>query len=784
MLPGYLYSTYKRYKEDTSTFIRWLSQTGESCGYSSIKTPTPIVEAAPKSARLKGKARKAAKQASSGDSLSRPATAVKQSSRIVDIPISIIRAGLRAISARRKCTSFFTDLTAEDDIQRARTNESHEFFTDLMNKVLMVLQPSFAVATEATSTRVQNAKCPEEDIANRFAQLEVEDLEDTDDHVPVSTATNSTEAEAVYELNISESTAHKEEKLFAIVSLFKDLQELRNFIEGIWKDYNEKRIDLITAAATTNVAFQLGIRAQDEITANFPGLDDYDYVIKTVLTALRGDATGNEVEVSETVGDFVFTPAHTILDNFCDILKPNEVPVMKRGYLGVYLPLIDRSKKSSLERFREDQILLLELLPEFSFTAKYKLKHFAIDELTRGIGEMTLSKKIPVWLTFATTVLLDIYHTMREDVALAYLDSQLIVKTKKAILDKHIAFSRNFTHPATWPAKNQKVLQGLATDIEQMIMTDIILPCKREQFKKNSFPPPTSEEDFYLYRHHPILCGILAFRATLLCQSFGVAYCNAVGTVVFPAQFYNALKQKPNPLNAWPLMDQAIAVHTPERVFVGGAPQKMQACFRQACLMLGCSPTQFAANRRPGRGSVASKNGPRGLKETSPIGDLFRKGFEKGSITLTLHIENILNDQARDEELSRNPKAKSLKYEWRRTKRLTSLQFLEALTGAISLELSDLNFNYFELHQQSVMLLRKVNVELKADLQNVFGPNYLENESQLPFVGLYVVMAACNTEKTAENIGLRGTSSLLLEKAGEIVEKFLSNLKNEAYQNE
>lgn len=63
MLPGFLESTYKKYKNDTSIFVKWLCEAGSKCGYAISTAQTVKEEPAAKGPRLKGKARKEAKQA-------------------------------------------------------------------------------------------------------------------------------------------------------------------------------------------------------------------------------------------------------------------------------------------------------------------------------------------------------------------------------------------------------------------------------------------------------------------------------------------------------------------------------------------------------------------------------------------------------------------------------------------------------------------------------------------------------------------------------------------------
>jgi hypothetical protein len=797
MLPAFLESSYKRYKDDTSTFIQWLAETAQSCGAEkspSTSTPDP---AKPGGARLKGKARKLAKQGSStGTTANNKTSAAKPDNYVVDssellglartisnsknssitVPTEIIRAGIRAVSARKKCTAYFESVTNKDDDDKARDNKSHAYFTKLIEDVLMVLQPLFAVSTASKATNEQTSGSLLQDLQNRFAQLEVEEPEEVSDDIKVQQPVNK--QLAVYELKAYDRKAVAEERAFAYYCLFNDLEKLRSHINKTWTDYMLEKTDLITAAAITNTAIQLAIRSQEEALKAFPGAGDYKEVVPTIIDATTSPRPGAEIEVSlnEETADWIFTPAYNILDNFCDVLQPNEVPLMKRGYLGVYNPRDDRSTMHGIEKHREDQVLLLELMPEFSFISKNKLELFAVDEVSKAIGQMALTKEIPISLAFATTVFLDIHHIMREKVERAFHDFQAIVSNAKYVMERHMDFMNNFPRPTTWPRQNDMVLRKFIWDMENTMLRDPILAGKQKLYKQVGLPYSIEVERFYLYKRQPILCGLLAFRTTLTLQDLGVTCCNAFGTAIFPAHFYNALQQKPNPVRSWANMDRLISLHTPERVFVGARPTTMVNCFKQVCLMLGQSVTDFAANRRRRAGPpTVSKNGPRGLKDTSPICEIFRQGLsEKGSMALTVHnIEELLNEQAQDEALKQNPKSKTLRHEWSRYGHLTPIQLLEALQTSLEIELPKLRFDYFGLHRQSIEMLRKLNAELKDDLTQKIGAGYIENESQLPFVGLWTILVACETEKKAENIGLKGTTSALLEKAGKVLEDFL-----------
>jgi hypothetical protein len=84
------------------------------------------------------------------------------------------------------------------------------------------------------------------------------------------------------------------------------------------------------------------------------------------------------------------------------------------------------------------------------------------------------------------------------------------------------------------------------------------------------------------------------------------------------------------------------------------------------------------------------------------------------------------------------------------------------------------------MHEQSITLLRRLRRELDEELRRYVGPMYIEDESQLPFVGMYVVMVACGSFRSAETEGggrdREVVGSRLLEKAGGILEGFVREL--------
>ena len=248
MLPNFLYSTYKKYKDDTSIFIKWLADTAKQCGYVVKETTaSQNAETSAKTLRLTGKARKQAKQESSSKTVEASSIIPSASYNIVDcgellpsakaiadfkdptvkIPSEIIRAALRAVSARKRFTAYFRNKTKAGNDETSRETDRHSYFIALMEEVLLTLQPCFVVSAGEANVEDRQPASSLEDLENRFAVLQVEEpVEQTGDDDAKSTAPDS--APSIYDLEIPKGKKDiEDEKMFAIFCLFDDLNRLR-----------------------------------------------------------------------------------------------------------------------------------------------------------------------------------------------------------------------------------------------------------------------------------------------------------------------------------------------------------------------------------------------------------------------------------------------------------------------------------------------------------------------------------------------------------------------------
>ncbi|PVH90568.1 hypothetical protein DM02DRAFT_433058 [Periconia macrospinosa] len=91
----------------------------------------------------------------------------------------------------------------------------------------------------------------------------------------------------------------------------------------------------------------------------------------------------------------------------------------------------------------------------------------------------------------------------------------------------------------------------------------------------------------------------------------------------------------------------------------------------------------------------------------------------------------------------------------------------------------EISFDYLRLHRQCWRLLRAVKDHCRDDLIRIYGPEYLEKESQLPFVVGYVLMTATPTKQIGDLLRARlpgvQVTSKVLEDAKYVIEEMVDS---------
>lgn len=109
---------------------------------------------------------------------------------------------------------------------------------------------------------------------------------------------------------------------------------------------------------------------------------------------------------------------------------------------------------------------------------------------------------------------------------------------------------------------------------------------------------------------------------------------------------------------------------------------------------------------------------------------------------------------------------------------ITPVQLLTCVREGLAAEEMHLLFDYFGTHERGIQLLRKLKAAVHEDMVEYFGENYIEDDSQLPYVVGYIFDVVSGSDKAAEQLDLPNHGSKILSKAAEVVKAFLDHENN------
>ncbi|KAF2279116.1 uncharacterized protein EI97DRAFT_440580 [Westerdykella ornata] len=795
MLPPLLADTYRRYKQDTDGIATWLATTAKRFGFSSdLLTGNSKIPAQQKSKRLKGKARKEAKQMSSSDTSPKPSTsapkytiAVKDFITLaeflapkpgVKVPAPVWETIERAISLRQRHYDYHAQ-------QQAATNgidDGHAYFLGVLEKVRDVLKPRRQTGPTPPQGQTTPSSDPTDDVEvhldNMFAALTVEEPSEAFLNAPdIAPAAQSDEATAMYTVEPSDDPL---ELYLATAAMLQDCSRIRDAIRHAWRSYSQRAVTLIAAAITTDVGIKMIQELEEQFMKDHPSESstvDARGKFFAVQCLLRGQDPSARLRHDDPVNFSLYELAetslvstHSLVDAFRRVLKVHDLPVYKSGFYGVSDPAKDRASMTGGEKFDEDKVLLLELLSDIVFFhhANQAGQLKATDEFTKAVALLKTQDRHTMALDFAAQIHLDIQQCLRGQSAVGAVDLQTYV----------MAFPRKL-RVDNWPRQNDLPLRMISEVMERWLLEDAYGELKAKNLTKLGIPSDQLPPSHAFFKAHPWLCGSLLFGMKLDMQELGLAFLNAWGSAKFAAQIYNAVRQEKFLTRSWQDMDLAITIHGDPAMFVGDRPKNTDDYFQRFALSMGYSAQNVAqGGKRKHSRPIVSNRGPQGelkSKDATPIAYELRFGYSKFESKTVSDLEKVLAkvleiDYELDPEVVAGHK--------RHGKRHTTQEALTMICQSLASEDLALTFDHFRLHRQAWRLLRAIKDKVADDLRRIYGPGYLETENQLPFVVGYIFMTAVETKRLGalllpkrEDI----VSSKLLMKASEALEGMIDS---------
>lgn len=799
MLPEFLQSSYTRYKADTNTFATWLLETANQCGYRppALSATISTAEKGKRRGKSDGLVANPLHYSATTKDLQKLAEVVANSA--VTVPKSVLTIAKRAIKLRKAVTSWFLGQG------NSANNKRHAHFITALEQICETLewktnQPSKPDAKQPPPTsEAQSDDADADRFLNKFAVLTVEEPQDT----AAQTQPTPAESKKFVKVTVVEEDDNEApdsylgQLFFKTLCLLQDLNNMRIFISMTWSEYRDKKIDLMNAAVVTDSALQLARDLVQEVEADWrPSLtgkgDDVQTIVYNLAVLTRGISASPSTEIGlpynknmADIADWCYVPTKVLLESFANVLQANHQPVFKKGYFGTYNPKADRERMSLGQKFNEDKIILLSILPEFCMVDTFKIQMPTEDAITRGLTEFAKTKRVTLWLCFVSQIFLDVHHIMRHSTSGAFGDLRMSGLRIQKIIDDYLQLSRTHPQPKFWPKEGDKEIQNIGSTVKSWIIDDLFLDIRvRSQLDGIGSPP----EKHALFSQHGILCGLILFNLNIRMQSVGQQLVTQWYDVQQLAFLHNLAINSPTHKDLrWPDMDAFIKIHGESHIFIGSRPKNANESLNRLELATGISSAaNFARHSRSKRFHKPDGKNARLLKPTTAVANLFFAQYVDGpeEIAGIKSIDRILDELSQKWKLESSSKDVQranpeliIARKWSNAHNIDTLQLLAFLKTKLFEEEPTLMYNYFGMHKRSIELLRLIRDKEHHKFVQYFTSAYMPDESFISNIVLLIHHVAQGSAQNARAMGLASGGaevvSRIVTSAGDVMREYL-----------
>ncbi|KAI1110488.1 hypothetical protein F5Y14DRAFT_455022 [Nemania sp. NC0429] len=766
---------HRLYKQDTDAVAAWLASTAMSLGFfAGSPSATPFTGEG-SGGRLGGKA---------------PTYIIKSrhfvlfarfiAARVTPVPVALITTIDRIIAAR---SGFGDRFRGIDEILGDRSDAKHRKFIKVLEKVREVLLP-FVLADDA-----RQSTAAEEEVRIRVAGLSVDETSQKSREAPVferpvkvpgDDATYEAEAEDAFEW-----------VMLILANVIDEMNRVRAAIRRIWSDYKAGVFDLAAAAIATDTAIGLVRNATENILpllvsqGGLGSMLDRLHVLQCLsegwtLESIFADAWDDPVYQTYDVGSGTYFTVYRMLEAFIDVSEPGQLPIYKEGVYGFYDPASDRSRKTGQEKFNDDRALLMPFFAEL-LTAIHGVRIWpAKDALFQGMEELSDTLTVPFYAVFAAQIFLDVTYELGEAIQRPF--DTVVAQT--AFMDNDITLHFDFHDQLqidTWPTANVIMMIGVQYDIRN-IVEDPLRALQDSVCRRAGYDLP-EKESHRLLRMSPIASGLLLYHFRTRYRKMGLGVAEAWGSIQSCAHLYNALQHEKLLPHSWVDLDVLVANLGRGIFYAGGETPKTPSDYIEMFCRQMETPTAATVEEGCMNNPLASKAGPRGLEQASPVLSMFKEryveeGYVEGSSQVDItpeHVREIIDGSSimghvrgRKKLQGKEKKLQQL-YNEARSKaagvdtRIPVDQLIEPLVLALDAETLEYVYPYLTMHRSCLRMLRAVRDGCEPVLRELYySPAYMEKESQLPWVVGCIFLAAKGFVSSAPD-------RRLLEKAAEVM---------------
>ncbi|KAM3419846.1 hypothetical protein BST61_g3175 [Cercospora zeina] len=275
-----LVSHYLRYKAGTTGLVNWLASSAQQLNDRQAGAPGATQHSTiPKKVSL--------------------STLIEYAKRVVaarnppiEISTAILDITKDAILGRKAAMQWYRELADSGDSAGVKdvsdlrqANSTHEHFLQVLEQVWEILNREHKSRRPKRKKQMPKLASVENDLTNLYQHLHIEEPADVPDEESTSgpaTPAAPPRAQPGRGADDFQLDNGREDDLFAIWCLLKDMFDIRVHLKGVWRQYKQGTLSFISAAKIADSAMAVCWELAGEFTALHPELDDFDTLVAVI----------------------------------------------------------------------------------------------------------------------------------------------------------------------------------------------------------------------------------------------------------------------------------------------------------------------------------------------------------------------------------------------------------------------------------------------------------------------------------------------------------------------
>ncbi|KAJ3281444.1 hypothetical protein HK104_011464 [Borealophlyctis nickersoniae] len=789
-LSGALYDSYLRYKRGTDTVVTHILAAAASVLTpeelekitGGTNKPTPDTAPAPVAAkRLKGRARKLAKENAAASSeptaptqprrvlqqVNLSATQLAQLLRalaktpekVAHLPAKILAVFKNVLDLRKRfggCYAAGTaTLTGPERGEHELKNSTHQHYLRLLESAYVLFGGPDAEREQRKENYQPMVKASEKEtvdedllkLKNKFEVLEVgaqeeEDGTESDEEDGAGWVTEEEEEDEESEEEDDFATTFMEtvmEAVFASWCLSEDMKRLRRFLKETWIKYNLGRLTIVTVSVLMSLAVELVKSAEKNLAEMCMGSSYQMWMTLLMVFHSRGltevqPGSAAAQELTDTFMMHIFElkiSSRMISGDNLAYVSPEAL----EAFGGRWNPLADRSKMTSEGRAMEDSALFCEQFPEWVFVA----------QMCRDGA-------------FGQDALLELYfdstHLMRRKLKPTLTMVRDYAKRVVASIDPYLANDPKDS--------NNAPIQTNAFAIRQNVYYNLVEDYMEVSWKtiarnRQKWAPPKTTGPYSLLLNSPWLCAASLAQNQANYYFVGKQAISYGGFFLVTMHVYNAYRQLDR-IQPLPLFEMFMEVFG-QRLFNGNVPTKAEDFYKSLRLSLGLSAASFARDvRKRGASGLGSTKSPKGGRIIIPDDDSLTYNMLHAKHLDQKFSPEMLNKYLDKTSGSGNNNNNNWDADDEEDDDIPSfISMLEAVTEIVEREQKQtykFGLDFLRIHSHCHMMMRTLYLEVPF-LKTVLGPGEIRDDGTVTRIAKCLLMLLiARPEYKAESEGL------------------------------